>query len=119
MNNQEIGKLGEQHAVDFLISQKYKIIERNYHTRHGELDIIAYTEKQIVFVEVKTRTSQKFGDLTETISKKKAKNIIASSQTYLSSLKKRNSFSWRIDLIGVKLSKNKELKDLIHIKNII
>ena len=60
-HNREIGKIGEDLAVQYLFSQGYEIVDRNFRTEHGELDLVAKDCGQFVFVEVKTRTSQRFG----------------------------------------------------------
>ena len=52
MNNKNIGDLGEKIASDFLKKQGYKIIERNYECKQGEIDIIAIDKKELVFIEV-------------------------------------------------------------------
>ena len=57
----ELGRQGEEKAACYLVEQGYKIIARNYYTRWGELDIICTKGKDIYFVEVKTRTSLKYG----------------------------------------------------------
>lgn len=56
-NKRKIGDWGESQACSFLVRQGYKIIERNYWTREGELDIVAQLGEKISFIEVKTRTS--------------------------------------------------------------
>ena len=61
MNKRKFGIIGEKIAQKYLKNNGYKIIENNYYTRNGEIDIIANKEKYIVFVEVKTRTNEKYG----------------------------------------------------------
>ena len=58
---QQLGKIGENLASEYLEKQGYLILERNFACRQGEIDIIAKDEKEFVFVEVKTRKSLKFG----------------------------------------------------------
>ena len=57
--NKETGKLGEDIAVHYLKQNGYVILDRNFECRQGEIDIIALDKKEIVFIEVKTRTSNK------------------------------------------------------------
>lgn len=57
----ELGKQGEKLAVDFLKKRRYKIVEKNFRCKFGEIDIIALEGKTLVFVEVKTRSSHEFG----------------------------------------------------------
>ena len=69
----EIGKLGEELAVGYLQKQNYKIIERNFECRQGEIDIIALDKNELVFIEVKTRTSIKYGKPAEAVNQIKKK----------------------------------------------
>ena len=61
MNKKTTGEIGEEFAVRYLRSQGYKILVRNFRCRLGEIDIIARDGKTVVFVEVKTRRSQRYG----------------------------------------------------------
>ena len=70
-HNQILGNQGEELAANFLKKNKYKIINRNYRTPYGEIDIIARKNKLIVFVEVKTRSTTYFGSGLEAITRKK------------------------------------------------
>lgn len=63
MNTTEIGRLGEAHAAKFLRKNKYKIVAKNVHESHNEIDIIARNKEYIVFVEVKTRSVNTDGEL--------------------------------------------------------
>ena len=58
----ELGEIGEEMAVEYLLDKGYIILERNYRFDRAEVDIIAQDNEQIVIVEVKTRTSDFFGD---------------------------------------------------------
>ncbi|PIS23184.1 hypothetical protein COT49_01340 [candidate division WWE3 bacterium CG08_land_8_20_14_0_20_40_13] len=70
--NKEIGSKGEDIACDYLKSQGYKIIETNYRAKNfGEIDIVAIKGRKTVFVEVKTRTSDKMGRGDESINQRK------------------------------------------------
>lgn len=71
----ELGKLGEELAADFLVKKGYKIRAKNWRYLKAEVDIIAEKENTIVAVEVKTRTSDYFGDPQDFITKKKNKII--------------------------------------------
>ena len=71
--NKETGKLGEDIAVHYLKQNGYVILDRNFECRQGEIDIITLDEKEIVFVEVKTRTSNKYGAPSEAVNKIKQK----------------------------------------------
>ena len=102
---QEIGKLGEDIAVNFLKQKGYKILDRNFECRQGELDIIALDKKEIVFIEVKTRTSNKYGTPSEAVNKIKQKHILQSIKYYLYIRNLSDEFV-RIDVIEVYIKDN-------------
>ena len=79
----ELGILGEQIATNYLISQNYEILNRNFSCKQGEIDIIAKDKKEYVFIEVKTRTSSKYGMPSEAVDFNKEKHIKKSSQVYV------------------------------------
>lgn len=115
MNNKNIGDLGEKVASDFLKKQGYKIIERNYECKQGEIDIIAIDKKELVFIEVKTRNSKKYGEAIEAITPEKLKHLISSIKYYLYERNLQDEFI-RIDAIEVYLEKNIIIN---HIKKIV
>ncbi len=79
----KIGSLGEDVAVNYLIQNKYQIIERNFRCKSGEIDIIAKDGGYIVFIEVKTRRNDDFGTPLEAISYSKVSKITKTAQFYL------------------------------------
>lgn len=81
--NQVYGRAGEAQAVHFLKKNKYKILETNFVTPFGELDIIAKQKNTFVFVEVKTRASKEFGDPSQAVNFAKQKHIKNSANFYL------------------------------------
>lgn len=80
---QDIGKKGESTAVRYLKKQGYKIVEQNFRSKAGEIDIIAREKKTLVFVEVKTRRSRSYGDPKWAITPKKQKAISMAALYYL------------------------------------
>ncbi len=114
--NIKIGSIGEQLAVDYLKNKGYYILDRNYRTKLGELDIVAKKNNLIVFIEVKTRTSDKFGVPSEAVNYKKQKTIQKLSQQYI--LNKNlydDCWLYRFDVIEVRI-KDKKYK-VEHIEN--
>lgn len=73
--NKSKGNFGEDLASKFLIQNGYKVIKRNFHSRFGEIDIIATKNNTLVFVEVKTRSNSRFGSPIEAVTPKKVENI--------------------------------------------
>ncbi|WP_324823470.1 YraN family protein [Sinanaerobacter sp. ZZT-01] len=110
----KLGKWGEETAASYLLKNGYRILDKNYTCRFGELDLIVQKEKQICFVEVKTRRSLQFGEPCESITKKKQKHIHKSIQVYLMN-RKLNNYELRIDVIELLLLDKKIY--LRHIKN--
>lgn len=116
-----IGKKGEEVATQYLQKKGYKIIDRNFRKGYGEIDIVAIEtskklEKILVFIEVKTRTSNQFGSPLEAITPWKLKILTKTAQFYkLIHPKLLNSL--RIDAISILLSGN-QVKEIEHVKNI-
>ena len=115
-NKRQIGQRGEAIAAAFLEEQGYKIIERNWHCSVGELDIIMEEETTLVFVEVRTRTSRRFGSAEESVTPAKQSRLIELAQTYLQE-KEALPRSWRIDVVAVQLGSG--LPQINHIKNAV
>lgn len=79
----ELGKAGEDEAATYLLTKGYQILHRNWHYRKKELDIVARKENTLVVVEVKTRSTDQYGNPEEAVTDKKIRNIIASTDVYL------------------------------------
>lgn len=79
----DLGKAGEEIALKFLKRKKYRIAARGFRLFRGEIDVIALDKKTLVFIEVKTRTSTKFGLPEEAVSPSKQKQIRKIAQGYL------------------------------------
>lgn len=99
-NNNLIGDRGEELAINYLKKNKYKILESKYKIAIGEIDIIARKKKTIVFIEVKSRTSDYFGRPSEAVSAAKQNKIRAVATTYLKIKRKLDSLV-RFDVIEV------------------
>ena len=97
---QRVGKWGEDQALAYLSSKGLCLIGRNVRTAHGEIDLIMADGEQLVFVEVKTRTSLDFGNPEESITSKKRARMVASVESYLQK-SPENYQEWRIDVIAI------------------
>ncbi len=97
---QAVGKWGEEAAAQYLATRRYAILARNYRTPAGELDIIARDAAAIVFIEVKTRRTKRFGLPQEAVTPAKAAHIIAAAQHYLQDTAQSDA-AWRIDVVAV------------------
>jgi len=99
---------GEGIATRYLQDKGYKILERNYYTRNGELDIICEKDSKIVFVEVKTRKNTSFGSPEEAITRKKINHLRQAALTYLNSVE-RPYQEICFDVITILVDGNKEI----------
>jgi putative endonuclease len=77
-----LGDLGEQKAAEYLLEHGFKILERNFHARHGEIDIIAQEGTCLCFVEVKTCASDAFGEPETWVTPRKQKRMISAAGKY-------------------------------------
>jgi putative endonuclease len=107
-----VGKRGEDLAAEYLQKQGFKILQRNFHTRWAELDIIAIEQDTLVFVEVKTRTNSKFGLSREAVSPFKLRTLIRSAQLYQTKFPNLPPSS-RIDLVAIDIIDDKVSIELI------
>ena len=78
-----IGDFGENEAVKFLEEKGLKVLERNYHSKYGEIDIIVKDDKYIIFCEVKTRKDNTFSKPAEAVDEEKQKKILKTAIDYL------------------------------------
>ncbi|MCD6544181.1 MAG: YraN family protein [Flavobacteriaceae bacterium] len=103
----ELGKEGEQMAVDFLIKKGYEIKERNWRFKKAEIDIIAQSEKALIAVEVKTRSTDDFGDPQDFLKPKQKNLLITAMDEYVVS--KDLDVEVRFDVIAI-IKNQKETK---------
>lgn len=101
-----VGVDGEKIAAEYLRNKGYKILKTNYHSRFGEIDIIAKDKETYVFVEVKTRSNRLFGTPLEAITRHKLFKIIKTLEFYLFENKLQNK-DYRIDAVEVMLENGK------------
>ena len=103
--NREFGYFGEAVAADYLEKKGYKIAARNYYVIKGELDVVAYNDKTIVFCEVKTRyngESLRFGRPAAAVDQRKQSAVASAAKQYL--FDHPTTLSSRIDVIEVIVS---------------
>lgn len=82
--NNIVGAWGEAIAAEYLQKKRYKILATNYHTRFGEIDLIASNRKYLVFVEIKLRKSDAFANAFEYVDKHKQERLRTTAEIYLS-----------------------------------
>ena len=95
----DFGNLGEELAVKYLTGKGYRILERNWHNIHKEIDIIAKDGEELVIVEVKARQTDEYGAPDIAVTKKKQQMLIAAANAYI--FKKRLDVETRFDIISI------------------
>ena len=98
----ELGKKGEDLAVEFLVGKGFEILERNWHFKKAEIDIIAQKEDLLVMAEVKTRSTDFFGDPQEFIKPGQKRLLIKAIDEYVCS--RKLNVDVRFDFIGIILN---------------
>lgn len=111
------GIRGEDLACQYLKDKRYNIIDRNYRLKGGEIDIIAIKNEILVFVEVKTRKTKRFGTGLEAITPWKLKSLVKAANYY--KVCNRNlPDQMRIDAISIDLDHQGRIDKIEHIENI-
>jgi putative endonuclease len=101
----ETGRIGETYGAEYLEQEGYEILDRNYRTRFGEIDIIARDSGDLVFVEVKTRTSEQYGLPEEAVDKRKQQKLIRMALTYVAD--EGYDGDYRIDVLAIEVENNR------------
>jgi putative endonuclease len=108
-----LGREGEDLAARFLMKQGYRILERNYSTRTGEIDLIALHDGALVFVEVKTRTSDAFGAPELAVNPRKQQRMVKAALAYIT-YRKLHQVPCRFDVVAITTAAVQEVE---HIRN--
>ena len=120
-----IGDFGEKLAKDYLKRKGYKVINQNYLKREGEIDLIALDQKDLVFVEIKTRTEdnsmsrfqwRRFPE--QSVNRSKQKKIIKTAEKYIKEYKGKVN-NYRIDVISVEIDRKTKKARIKHFENIL
>jgi putative endonuclease len=114
-SHREIGNEGEELACAYLETKGWTILDRNYFFEHAEVDIVALDENVIVFVEVKLRSSTKFGQPMEYVTEEKVKNVFKASEAWMYE-RKMDGYPMRFDVIGI-VQKSGEAPEFNHIED--
>ena len=112
LNTREIGNKYEDKSVETLVREAYKILERNYQNRFGEIDIIAEKNKELVFIEVKNRKTSKFGYGYEAVDRRKIMKILKLANYYIQS-KKYQDYKIRFDCMSYLGDELDWIKDIV------
>lgn len=106
-----IGRVGERLAANMLEERGYRILERNFRCRYGEIDLVAQEREDLVFVEVKTRRGTICGLPEEAVNARKARKLQELAAYYLDAHHLPDC-SWRIDVVAVQFSPNGRLEEV-------
>ena len=117
-SNQSLGRWGESLAASFLEAQGYIVLDRNARTPYGELDLVTRLDQVTVFIEVKTRTSAKYGLPEESITQKKRNHLMASALAYLQDHPDLDG-DWRVDVISIERTNPLNSPTITQFKNVL
>ena len=101
VNKRTIGADKEQLAAEYLIDNGYTVLERNFRSRTGEIDIIASKDNYLVFIEVKYRSSNRYGAAIEAVNYKKQQTIRKVASYYLATKYNSCDIPCRFDVLGI------------------
>ncbi len=116
MSSVQAGRVGEAAAIEFLHKKGYKVLSKNFRSRFGEIDIVAQFKNVLVFVEVKTRWSKKFGYPEEAVTPSKVRSIIKTGD-YFKLLNLGTPGLMRVDVIAIEVEGD-EVVEIRHIENV-
>ena len=119
-SKQLLGATGEEIAVDYLVSQGYVVFDRNWRSKSGEIDIIASekfnSQDELIFIEVKTRSSRDYGDPIQAITATKYLRMYRLALEWLSE-NRASREAWRLDVISIVISRAQEI-EIDHLKRV-
>jgi len=121
-SNKEVGRWGEEIAAVYLKRNGYLIVDRNFYTPEGEIDLIALQEEKdeqiLIFVEVKTRTSEKYGFPEEAFTRKKWDHMLNAIDRYFQDQPDFRD-TWQIDVIAVQRLTEDQPPEIEHFENVV
>lgn len=111
--NKNLGKEGEAVAAEYLRRKGYRVIEENYRTRRGEIDLICEQKGSIIFVEVKTRKSLYFGHPEEAVDSRKRKKVVEIALNYLAEKNLNGKVDCRFDVVAITLKDSRIVSHIV------
>jgi len=118
-NKKPLGNFGQILAKKFLIKKGYNIIKENYTIQRGEIDIIAKIGQEVVFIEVKTRTSYQFGNPEDAVTYHQQKAIVRTIRAFLLNRHNYHNMLPRFDIISIVINRYTKKAKIKHFKDII
>jgi len=108
-----IGKIGENIAADYLTRQGYQLLDENFIVRYGEIDLVMLEDEVVVFVEVKTRTSDTFGAPEDSVTPAKIEKLRNAALMWLQA-HPDSPDDWRVDVVAILMDRQNHVLDLQH-----
>jgi putative endonuclease len=105
--NQVVGRKGESLAERFFLDHRFLILNKNYRTPYGEIDLVVEKEGEIAFIEVKTRTGNEFGFGETSVNAQKLEHLVASAEYYMG-IEPVDTENWHIDVLAIQVNDNNE-----------
>ncbi|MEQ9463014.1 MAG: YraN family protein [Haliea sp.] len=90
----------EERAAQWLQAQGWRILQRNYRCKVGEIDIIAMDDSQLVFIEVRSRSNRRFASAAASVDRRKQQKLLRAATVYLRSVGARENYPCRFDVIA-------------------
>ena len=112
MSSRDLGNIGEKLALDLLKSKGYKILETNFSTKFGEVDIVAMHQNTLKFIEVKTRKSLKYGRPEEAVNRQKLEKIKTVANIYTTT-NNLGGHPQQIEVVSIFLSESNKHMEII------
>jgi putative endonuclease len=112
-----IGRWGEEIAAKYLVGKGYMLLARNVRTPYGEIDLLCQHATQIVFVEVKTRTSSTLGYPEDSVTPRKQAHMLSSAEYYLQAHELNED--WQFDVIAVEGVPGGKPPRITHFENVL
>ena len=109
--NRDIGQSGEKAAAEFLKRKGYKIVASNLRTPFGELDLVARHKGFVVFIEVKSRSTDSLGPPYLSVTREKSRRIVKNAVFYLKQ-RRLLDHPWRIDVVSVKMDMMRKIEKI-------
>lgn len=118
MNRQELARWGEGKAKSFLEKSGIQIIHQNFRTRNGEIDLIGLDQDDLIFFEVKTRSSKEFGYPEDAVNSMKIGKIEVVANEFIDNYPTKN-VNWRIDVVAIIRNPYNEYYDIKWFKDVV
>lgn len=113
--NQKIGRWGEELAAKYLAGKGYTMLRQNARTPYGEIDIVAQHGEQVVFVEVKARTSRAYGTPEMAVTARKQQHLLAAAEHLAAEMQVD---SWQVDVIAIERLPDQKT-EIVHFENFL